>query len=198
MAITSIKTGSSFTNLIKYNDFLGPNPAYIPSSYESIATATGTGSSNTITFNSIPGTYKHLQIRGMVFATTTGGVDFGIRLNSATSTYRHHYLSGNGSLTEAGGTSTNVMRLLSQAGIGSTTYPAPFITDIHDYTSTTKTKVIRNFVGQDTNNTGTVSGTIELSSGLWTTTDAITSISLIMTNANFATSTVISLYGIKA
>jgi hypothetical protein len=30
MAITSIKTGSSFTNLIKYNDFLGPNSAYIP------------------------------------------------------------------------------------------------------------------------------------------------------------------------
>jgi hypothetical protein len=30
MAITSIKTGSSFTNLIKYNDFLGPNPAFIP------------------------------------------------------------------------------------------------------------------------------------------------------------------------
>ena len=32
MAITSIKTGSSFTNLVKYNDFLGPNPAYIPQS----------------------------------------------------------------------------------------------------------------------------------------------------------------------
>ena len=30
MAITSIKTGSSFTNLQKYNDFLGPNPAFIP------------------------------------------------------------------------------------------------------------------------------------------------------------------------
>jgi len=63
MAITSIKTGSSFTNLVKYNDFLGPNSAYIPTSYESIASATGTGSSNTITLSSIPSTYKHLQLR---------------------------------------------------------------------------------------------------------------------------------------
>ena len=34
-------------------------------SFESIATATGTGSSGTITFSSIPSTFKHLQIRGI-------------------------------------------------------------------------------------------------------------------------------------
>ena len=49
MAITSIKTGSSFTNLIKYNDFLAGNTAYNPippNSYESIATVTvGSGGS---------------------------------------------------------------------------------------------------------------------------------------------------------
>ena len=34
----------------------------VASSFESIATATGTGSSGVITFSSIPSTYKHLQI----------------------------------------------------------------------------------------------------------------------------------------
>jgi len=47
----------------------------IPGSYEYIATATGTGSSPTITFSSIPQGYTHLQIRGT-------GVD-GLRNTSA-------------------------------------------------------------------------------------------------------------------
>jgi hypothetical protein len=34
--------------------------------YESIASATGTGSSATITFSSIPSTYQHLQILYLV------------------------------------------------------------------------------------------------------------------------------------
>ena len=39
--------------------------------YDSIATASGTGSSATISFTSIPSTYTHLQIRG-IWNTTTG------------------------------------------------------------------------------------------------------------------------------
>ena len=85
MAVTSVKTGSSFTNLTKYNDFLGPNSAYIPTSFDSIASATGTGSSGTITFSSIPQTYKHLQIRGIGrLDVVTGGVSTRIRLNGDT------------------------------------------------------------------------------------------------------------------
>ncbi len=43
----------------------------VTSSYESIATSTATGSS--ITFSSIPSTYKHLQVRALgVFSGTVG------------------------------------------------------------------------------------------------------------------------------
>ena len=39
----------------------------VPTSFDSIATVSvGSGGSNTISFTSIPGTYKHLQIRGIV------------------------------------------------------------------------------------------------------------------------------------
>ena len=93
MAITSIKTGSSFTNLVKYNDFLGANSAYIPSSYESIASATGTGSSKTITFSSIPSTYASLQIR--INGFTSSSDNWNIRINGDSGTnYTTHYIVG--------------------------------------------------------------------------------------------------------
>ena len=47
MAITSIKTGSSFTNLIKHENFLAGNAAYIP------LTATGGNEVKTV------GAYKY-------------------------------------------------------------------------------------------------------------------------------------------
>ena len=69
-------------------------------SYESIMTATGTGSSNTITFTSIPSTYKHLQF--MVHSLSTGAADWvNIRMNndSTSGNYYGHKLYGTGSGT---------------------------------------------------------------------------------------------------
>lgn len=192
MAVVSIK------NKTKSGSLLVGNPYYIPPSFESIASATGTGSSGTITFSSIPSTYQHLQIRGNVIPSTANGTQvIGIQFNSATSTYRHHYLSGNGSATEAGSGTTTSIRTLQQSALGSATYPVPFVIDIHDYASTTKNKTTRHFIGQDSNNTGAVAGSVELSSGLWVDTSAINSISILMINANFTTSSTVALYGIK-
>jgi hypothetical protein len=76
-----------------------------PSSFESIATATGTGSSATITFSSIPSTYQHLQIRGIARATSGGEtepIDLRLYFNGLTTgIYSSHALYGNGSSAAA-------------------------------------------------------------------------------------------------
>lgn len=74
-----------------------------PTSYESIATVTvGAGGSSSISFSSIPSTYKHLQLRGIVRTTDTSaaasdGNYIGIRFNGDTgANYVAHNLYGNG------------------------------------------------------------------------------------------------------
>jgi len=195
MAITSIKTGSSFTNLQKYNDFLGPNSAYIPSNFESIATATGTGSSGTVTFSSIPSTYASLQIR-WIAKDNVGSEFINVRLNGDTgSNYARHALRGNGATVgAAGGASQTSFYGFGVSNGTNSTYNNVGILDIHDYASTTKNKTVRTISGVDGNGTGE----IDLLSGLWMSTSAVTSVSFIMTGgANFDTTTVFSLYGIK-
>jgi len=196
MAITSIKTGSSFTNLTKYDSFLGPNSAYIPPAFESIATATGTGSAGSLTFSYIPSTYKHLQIRAC-YRNTTGGGGVAMEYNSDTgSNYTNHYLLGTGTAAQAYGYDTTFVPNTYLWGIGigtSTTNPTVQIVDILDYTSTNKNKTIRVLSGLDNNGTGN----IVLSSSVWlNSTTAISTIKLTPDYA-FATNSTFALYGIK-
>ena len=77
-------------------------------SYESIATVTvgALGAAN-VTFSSIPSTYKHLQIRGIVRELTGGFDQAFMQFNSDTGTnYATHNLNGNGSSAGAGATTT--------------------------------------------------------------------------------------------
>jgi len=163
-------------------------------SYESIASVAGTGSSGTISFTSIVGTYKHLQIRYMP-TTTTAAQTIYLRVNSDTGTnYAKHKLVGTGTTASAGGSASASSIEISGINIGQgTTYPSCGIIDIHDYASTTKYKTIRDIGAFDANG----SGEIDIVSGLWMNTAAITSITIFVTTGNFATSSVFALYGIK-
>lgn len=200
MAVTKIKTTSSFTNLTKYDSFLAGNAAYNPSSYESIASATGTGSSGTITFSSIPSTYVALQIRG-IFKSTAAGTSatlLNIVLNSDTSTAgAFHYLKGDGATATAGGTASTTSYgqtndLVARASTG-TNIVGVGVIDIQDYASTTRNKTIRSFVGYDANGTGAAN----LMSNLWPSTSAVNSVSLTLNSGSWTTETVVALYGIK-
>jgi len=161
--------------------------------FESIASATGTGSSATITFSSIPSTYQSLHIRGAFFATSAGSVD--ITLNGVTGTsYARHILSGNGSTVAASGAASLAgITDLFQSGMSSTNACVALI-DIHDYTSTTRNKTVRVINANDYNNTD---GRIALLSGLFMNTNAVSSITFTSTSGNFTTNTQVALYGIK-
>jgi hypothetical protein len=181
---------------------IGSFAAAAAGAFESIATVTGTGSSNTITFSSIPSTYQHLQIRGRIRNTTaaTTASSLRVRFNGDTaSNYAHHTLSGDGSAAASTGTSPqgymNVANCNPCDSVASNIMGVSII-DVHDYASTTKNKVSRALSGADSN---AVDATfkIVLSSGLWVNTAAITSIDLVSATGFWTTSTVFSLYGIK-
>ena len=165
--------------------------------YDSIATASGTGSSGTITFNSIPSTYTHLQIRAI--ARDDRGAALNncyMRLNSATTGYSTHYLVGNGSTASADNwINADYIDVGINTGASATSgIMSAFVIDILDYANTNKYKTTRQLSGSDQNG----SGSIRFQSGLWQSTNAITSITLhANTSWNFTSTTQFALYGIK-
>jgi hypothetical protein len=189
MANLSIKTG-----VISRSMLVG-NTAYVPPSFESIATATPSAQSS-ITFSSIPSTYKHLQIRFALIASAAYQ-SYRIQLNGDTgdTNYVSHGLRGNGTNVNAVGYATGAgyssIVILERNGTVATS-PNVGIIDIQDYASTTKNKTLRTFVGADNNNTD---GSIELDSGLFISLSAITSFNLRQSTGTFTG--VVSLYGIK-
>lgn len=199
MAITSIKTGSSFTNLQKYNDFLGPNAAYDPAATWLIQRVTSTGSSSAITFSSIPSTYSSLQIRFMSQPASSGGA-IKMQLNGiTTSTYWYHYLIGVGTAAAAGssGTATDGMFVMDNLYAPVANIFGVGIVNIHDYASTTKLKTIRSFSGTDDNTTSN-GNEVQLWSGKNGATTAVSSITFANTSGqNFASGSTFALYGMK-
>ena len=163
-------------------------------SYESIASATGTGSSGTITFSSIPSTYVALQLRMNWIATVSGNGCL-LQINGDTgSNYDNHWLRGNGTAASASQGINTAANYLPTIITGSdTTYATTSIVDIHNYQSTTQYKTIRSFGGLDKNG----SGEVVLVSGLWRNTNAINSLQIYMGSGSFTTGSTFALYGIK-
>jgi hypothetical protein len=171
--------------------------------YESIATFTLGSTTSSITFSSIPQTYKHLQLRCMARnVNSSQGYDYGIAAFNGDSTYtnyRFHALSGDGTAASAGGGQfsgynaivADVSRSYYTAGIMGAS-----VTDILDYTNTNKYKVTRMLAGAEMNS-GNTYGTIELVSSLWMNTAAITSMTISCLSASLATDSKFALYGIK-
>lgn len=162
----------------------------------------GSSGAADVTFSSIPSTYTHLQIRGIMRNTRTadrvGSCDMQFNSDTA-SNYSFHrlYGEGSGSGGSDSGTSQTFIRGLGVAtdlntagifGVG--------IIDILDYANTNKYKTIRRLDGIDNNRTSDA-GNIGLSSGSWRNTNAITSIKLFPNVNNWSQGTTFALYGIK-
>jgi hypothetical protein len=182
---------------------LASSGAVAGGSYESIATANGTGSSNTISFTSIPSTYKHLQIRGILRSTRSDPYTYGsIRFNgdgSGTTNYTSHHLIGDGSSATSGGTPNTAAIDINQI-IAASSYSenvTAIVIDILDYSATTKYKTVRHLYGDDRNAYSAYNGHINFSSGLWKNTAAINQINISDNVANWSAYSTLALYGIK-
>jgi trimeric autotransporter adhesin len=167
----------------------------VPTSFYNIATVTGTGSSNTITFSSIPQTYKSLQLR-IVSNDAAGNINQITYNSDSGANYAFHRLYGNGSTANAGGqTGYSAVGTANYSGSQTNIYPASII-DIIDYASASKYKTTRWMFGHDTNGVSTT--IIQLGSGLWLNTAAITSITITNNgSANWTSSSIFALYGVQ-
>jgi hypothetical protein len=171
----------------------------VPGSFESIATATPAGVS-TITFSSIPSTYKHLQIRIFGLASGGGASDTYMQFNADTGPSNTNYawkrLRGIGSGVTVGSSGLTNKILVGWSVGTSPAIGGASIIDISDYSSTAKNKTVRSFYGYDTN--ATVGNETTLGSGVWANTSAINSIRIFTeTGETFASGMSVALYGIK-
>ena len=180
---------------------LGVVASSLPSAggdFESIATVTvGSGGASSISFSGIPSGYQHLQVRAVASDSRSTSADSRLYLtfnNDTSSSYNEHTLWGTGSTTGAYGSPSvpNIPALIIGKSNGSIFGAS--VMDILDYASPSKNKVLRTLGGVDANG----SGSINLQSGLWRSTSAITSIQLTPIIGPILQHSTVALYGIKA
>lgn len=164
-----------------------------------------TGSSvSTLDFTNIPQTFKHLHIKAYTRMQASQNVpyDLTITVNGANPTqFAFHRLSGNGATaSSANYTNDTLFRVplvVPNAFHTSNVFGSALI-DILDYSATTKGKTLRALGGQDVNGgTEPAAGWINLTSSMWNSTSAITSLTF-ASFGNFAIGTRVDLYGLTS
>lgn len=171
-------------------------------SFESIATIDlSSGGQPSVTFSSIPSTYKHLQIRGIAknseYYSASASVSFTFNGDTG-SNYSNHSLYGNGSNALADGSATRsdlYFYSVPRSYPGREYMFGAFIIDILDYADTNKYKTTRTLSGFNTN--GQDTPYLGVFSGNWRSTSAINSITLTSYYLNHAQYSTFALYGIK-
>lgn len=178
-------------------------------SYESIATATvGAGGAATVSFTSIPSTYKHLQIRAIdKWTFNSGQADYSnlaVLFNSDTgANYSSHIVRQIGSSnTSSSGTSSQtlgyIQTLVPNVHSSLANVFGGYVIDILDYTNTSKFKTVRTLGGYNGfGTTGATGGSVGLGSTLWQSTAAINRIDLKLDSDSHAQYSSFALYGIK-
>jgi hypothetical protein len=162
------------------------------STYETIATTNGTGSSGSVTFSSIPATYTDLVL--IVSGTLVSGGDSGLELRfngtgSGSTSYSGTLLSGDGS-SASSSRQSNVAACNS--GLISSTAVGNSIIHIMNYANTTTYKTV---LGRGNLPHLLTRATVYL----WRDTPAAINAVEVLTGAgNYSTSTTFTLYGIKA
>jgi hypothetical protein len=164
----------------------------MPTTYEPIATSTLGSAAASITFSSIPATYTDLRV--VLTATVSAGQVAWMRFNSDSGvSYSETYLEGSGTAASSGTNSPATKIQIGTSTYLSTTIPSLLTADIFSYAGSTY-KTCLTSQNSDFNGSGYVNRLV----GLWLSTSAITSITLLLgSTANYAAGTTATLYGIK-
>lgn len=150
-----------------------------------IDSATVSSSVSSVTFSSIPQTYKDLILVFSVFANSGGA---SLRMNGDSSTsYRWSAIIGNGSNPFTVGTSGDSKVPIYDAGV-STTVPAPGIVQLLDYSSTSNFTQVLARSGYTTN--------ASFYCGHYINTSAVTSLTVF--DGSFTAGATFYLYGVEA
>jgi hypothetical protein len=167
---------------------LAASGAGLAGSYHLLSTTILTTTTASVTFsslNTLAAGYQHLQIRAVV--TMASGNYVSTQFNGVTSGYRYHQMANSGSSVSS----------ISDTGAAISTFigyndkPAAAVIDILDPFNASKNTTQKALAGVAPNN-------ITFSSGLFASTSAITSITLLEFYAgSFAAGSRFSLYGLK-
>ena len=161
-----------------------PTQTYTPLAHVTLAATAAS-----ITFGSIPNTYRDLVL--VVHGISTSANYARINLNGAPTTFSYVNIKGSGSAATSETNVTNNNRL-STLSAGSTFVAALQITaSIMDYSTTDKHKTILSRAGQPA--TGT-----ELVVTRWANTSAVTSLSVVANGDTWGIGTTAVLYGVVA
>ena len=168
----------------------------MPATYDSIATTT-LGSASSITFSSIPSSYTDLRLTFVGVAssgTTTKRIQFNADTSTASTNYSTTIVLGNGT-SPISNRYTNEfgIRLASNQVADSLTIPVFIAVDIFSYNGSTN-KTVLSMEASDQNGAGYVQANV----GLWRSTAAITSLTLMINANTFAAGATATLYGIKS
>ena len=158
-----------------------PTPTYTP-----LATVTLGGTASSVTFSSIPATYRDLIL--VISGTTSSDSSFFLQYNADTgSNYSQVLMSGNGSTASSfSGTSTGAEVGVVYGTLGNT------ITQIIDYSATDKHKTALS-------RSNTAANIVFASATRWANTAAITSVrAYYQTAATWQTGTTFNLFGIAS
>ncbi len=160
--------------------------------YDALANVILSSSTSSVTFTGIPSGYKHLQIRAMCLNTGQDTLFIAYNGDTYGPNYRDHQVGGNASSVFAY-SNAGVNGGGGGIGLTSQTAQAGNIIDVLDYSSSTKNKTARNLWGVDRNGAGSVG----LYSGLWMSTEPVSSITLSTFTYPFSQYSQFALYGIK-
>ncbi len=168
----------------------GLNVTSSSGAFESILTVTPSGVSQVnIT---IPTGYQHLQIRAHTLTSSIfSGTSIYFNADTTDANYWSVVLDSYGT-SPLGRTWSGAASYLQWASGGSSPYAANSITDIFDYSSSTKTTTTRTMMGAEGSDGSGYSSYIQ---SLWKNTAPVTTIRII--GPTFSAGTTIALYGVK-
>jgi len=168
-----------------------PTPTYTP-----LATVTLGSSAASVTFSSIPATYRDLII--VASGVSSGTTWFHIRFNSDSgSNYSYVFLQANsdGSPPVSGSSSTQTGIDPWEANVLQASTPFTITTQVMDYSSTDKHKTTLSRTGGSVGGTGLMTSA---GAGRWANTAAITTMAVVARSGSLGAGLTFSLYGVIA
>ena len=164
--------------------------------YVKIATVTvGGGGASFMDFTSIPSTYTDLCLVASLRSDkpSYGFSNYSLSINGSTSTFTTRYIEGNGASATSGSTSTGASgNINGPASTASTFSNTQFY--FPNYTSSANKSYSLDHVTE----ANATTAWMNLTAGLWSTTSAITSLTLTEGNSSvFAQYSTATLYGIS-
>ena len=155
--------------------------------YTALANITLGSSASSVTFSSIPATYRDLVL--VMNGTSTAGSYAFLRFNSDTgSNYSYLFMHGDGASAVSSAFSSQTQGYIANIDAGAINAT---LTQIMDYSATDKHKTFLSRNGQG-------GGLVIATAGRWANTSAVTSMSVTMNTGSFSTGHTFALYGIAS